>query len=75
MADWESALNADSVNWLLEKDGPSVQYFTLTAILEWPESAHEVSKAKKQITNLTRRTWFDEALSKRVLSPRKPLKG
>jgi len=48
MVDWKSALKANPVNWLLEKDGPSVQYFTLTDILERPESAHEVCEAKKQ---------------------------
>jgi len=49
MGDWKSVLKADSIDWLLEKDNPSVRYFTLTDILKQPESAPEVREAKRQI--------------------------
>jgi len=42
-------LNADPVDWLLEKDNPSVRYFTLTKILGKPPSNPEVQAAKEAI--------------------------
>ena len=49
--EWKSVLNADPIDWLLENDNPSVRYFTLTDILELPESDLDVSKAKDAIMN------------------------
>ena len=49
MADWKSVLNADPVDWLLEKDNPSVRYFALSEILDKPQTSSEVQKAKKEI--------------------------
>jgi len=49
MNGWKSTLRADPIGWLLEKDNPSVRYFTLTDILEKPGSAPEVREAKAQI--------------------------
>jgi hypothetical protein len=49
MSDWKSALKEDPTGWLLEKDNPSVRYFTLTDILERPENDHEVKEAKQEI--------------------------
>ena len=42
-------LNADPVDWLLEKDNPSVRYFALSEILDKPQTSSEVQKAKKEI--------------------------
>jgi hypothetical protein len=42
-------LKADPITWLLESDNPSVQYFTLTDILEKLKKDSDVQKAKKAI--------------------------
>jgi len=49
MNDWKSILKADPTEWLLEKNNPSVRYFTLTDILEMPENAPEVRITKEEI--------------------------
>ena len=49
MSDWKSVLKVNPIDWLLEKDNPSVRYFTLTDILEKPESAPEVREARMEI--------------------------
>jgi hypothetical protein len=49
MGDWKSVLKADPVDWLLEKDNPSVRYFALTQILDKPQNSTEVQEAKKEI--------------------------
>jgi hypothetical protein len=49
MSDWKSVLKADPTDWLLEKDNPSVRYFTLSQILDKPQNSPEVQKAKKEI--------------------------
>jgi len=49
MNNWKSVLKADPIDWLLEKDNPSVRYFTLADILDKPESTPEVIEAKKEI--------------------------
>lgn len=49
MNDWISVLNADPVDWLLEKDNPSVRYFALSQILDKPQTSSEVHAAKKEI--------------------------
>ena len=51
MGNWKSLLKADSTNWLLEEDNPSVRYFTLTEILDNPLNDSEVKKAKNAIMN------------------------
>jgi hypothetical protein len=51
MNDWKSVLKADSTNWLLEEDNPSVRYFTLTELLNKPVTDSEVQKAKNVIMN------------------------
>jgi len=45
MSDLKSVLKADPTDWLLEKDNPSVRYFTLTDILEKSENDPEVKEA------------------------------
>jgi hypothetical protein len=42
-------LKADPVDWLLEKDNPSVRYFTLTQIQDKPQNSPEAQEAKKEI--------------------------
>lgn len=49
MSDWRALLNADPTDWLLEKENPSVRYFTLRDILGMPEDAPEVKQAKQLI--------------------------
>jgi hypothetical protein len=49
MSDWKSVLKADSTDWLLETDNPSVRYFTLSQILDKPPNDSEVSAAKEAI--------------------------
>lgn len=49
MSDWKSVFKADPVDWLLEKDNPSVRYFTLYHILNKSQSSSEVQAAKKEI--------------------------
>jgi hypothetical protein len=49
MGDWKSVLKADPVDWLLEKDNPSVRYFALSQILDKLPSSSEVQEAKKEI--------------------------
>lgn len=52
MSKWRSLLKADSVEWLLERDNPSVRYFTLTDILCKPERDSEVREAKHEIMEI-----------------------
>jgi len=49
MGDWKHVLKADPVDWLLEKDNPSLRYFALSQLLDKPESSSEVQAAKKEI--------------------------
>jgi len=49
MSNWKSLLKADPTGWLLEKDNPSIRYFTLTDILGKPENDSEVREAKDEI--------------------------
>ena len=49
MGDWKSVLEDDPTDWLLEKDNPSVRYFTLLQILGRPQSSFEVEEAKEEI--------------------------
>ena len=52
LSKWRSLLKADSVEWLLERDNPSVRYFTLTDILCKPERDSEVREAKQEIMEI-----------------------
>ncbi len=52
MSDWKSLLKADPTGWLLEKDNPSVRYFTLTEILDRTENNPEVKKAREKIIKI-----------------------
>ncbi len=52
MSNWKSVLNADSTEWLLEKDNPSVQYFTLINILGMPENDPKTRRTKEEIMKI-----------------------
>jgi len=49
MSDWKSVLNADPTDWLLEKDNPSVRYFTLVDLLGMTEDDTDVRQARQAI--------------------------
>jgi len=49
MEKWKSLLNKDPTNWLLEKNNPSVRYFTLTEILNKSEIDDKVITTKDEI--------------------------
>jgi len=49
MNDFQSVLKADPTDWLLEKNNPSVRYFTLRDILEKPEDNLELQEARLEI--------------------------
>ena len=49
MSNWKSTLKGDPTGWLLEKDNPSVRFFTLTEILDRLENDPEVREAKHEI--------------------------
>jgi hypothetical protein len=49
MAEWRSIINADPIDWLLEKDNPSVRYFALRNLLGKPGDDSEVVRAKEDI--------------------------
>ena len=49
MNDWKTMLKSNSTNWLLEKENPSVRYFTLMHILDRAENDTEVQQAKSDI--------------------------
>jgi hypothetical protein len=46
---WKSLLKADPTDWLLEKNNPSVRYYTLKDILERQEHDPDVMDARKSI--------------------------
>jgi len=52
LGDWASVLKADSTDWLLGADNPSVRYFTLTELLERPETETEIISAKSEIMQI-----------------------
>jgi len=47
--DWKSVLKADPVEWLLERENPSVRYFTLRDILDYSVKDPEVEDTKTLI--------------------------
>ena len=49
MINWDITLKPDTLDWLLEKNNPSVRYFTLIDILEYSETNSEVVEAKNDI--------------------------
>jgi len=49
MESWKSYLSADPTEWLLEKNNPSVRYFTLHDLLGKPWTDPEATEAKQDI--------------------------
>jgi len=49
MNDFKSVLKADPTDWLLEKNNPTVRYFTLKDILERPKEDPELRAARLEI--------------------------
>jgi hypothetical protein len=49
MESWKSYLSTDPTEWLLEKNNPSVRYFTLHDLLGKPWTDPEVKEAKQDI--------------------------
>jgi len=47
--EWKSKIKADSTEWLLEKNNPSIRYFTLCNIFEQKISNPEIQKLKDEI--------------------------
>lgn len=62
--DWISVLKADPINWLLEPENPSVRYFALRDLLDYPEDVPEVVEAREAV-----RRW--EKVS-RIFSKQRP---
>ena len=60
MAERESHLRAEVVEWLLEKDNPTVRYLALRHLLKREEGDAEVEQARE-----------DRARRQRVVKPRK----
>jgi hypothetical protein len=46
---WKSSLKADPTDWLLEQDNPSVRYFALRDLMDYPECHQEVVEAKNAL--------------------------
>jgi hypothetical protein len=51
MESWKTYLHADTTEWLLETNNPSVRFVTLRDLLDKPETNSEVKKAKQEIMN------------------------
>lgn len=52
MGNWESYLNDNPIDWLLEENNPSVRYYTLTELLDKSSNNSEVKKARKDIMKM-----------------------
>ncbi len=46
---WKSFLNSETIEWLLEDQNPSVQYFTLKDIMNQNDNNREIVKVKERI--------------------------
>jgi hypothetical protein len=49
MQNWQKFLKDDSLPWLLDPPNPSVRYWTLTGILEWPDDDPQVQETRAAI--------------------------
>ena len=49
MMNWKSFLESNTLNWLLEKENPSVRYFTLIDLLDKSKTDSEVVEVKNKI--------------------------
>ncbi|HRZ43161.1 MAG TPA: hypothetical protein P5228_10715 [Bacteroidales bacterium] len=48
----EQYIDADTIEWLLEQENPSIRYFTLTKLLKKSESDHDVLDARRDIMHI-----------------------
>ncbi len=48
----EQVTDANTIEWLLEKENPSIKYFTLTKLLKKSESDNDVLDSKRDIMNI-----------------------
>ncbi len=46
---WEEFSNQETIDWLLEKENPSVQYWTLQQLQDKPETSPEVKKSQDSL--------------------------
>lgn len=46
---WESIIDGSTLDWLLEKDNPSVRYYTMLDLLNMSKDDAEVKKARSEI--------------------------
>jgi len=51
MALWQNVLSRNPIEWLLEKDNPSVRYFTLRDLLDGERASSELEEAKSAIAD------------------------
>ena len=49
MVSWQEVLSKSPIEWLLEKENPSVRYFTLRDLLNREETDSEVKEGKAAI--------------------------
>ena len=49
--EWMSALKAVPIEWLLESDNPSVEFFTMRDLLEYKSSDSDLIQAKEALGN------------------------
>ena len=51
MSGWQDFLNADPLDWLLEDNNPSVRYFALKDLLDYPQDHRDIADARLNIMN------------------------
>ena len=49
MQNWQKHLNGDPLPWLLDPENPSVRYWTLVELLDWPGTDPEVQETRAAI--------------------------
>ena len=49
MVNWKSYLKSETLDWLLERENPSLRYFTLTDLLDQDLNESKVKEAKLKI--------------------------
>jgi hypothetical protein len=50
VSEWTNRLSANPTDWLLEPENPSVRYWALVDILDWPADDREVREARAAIS-------------------------
>lgn len=65
MERWQSRLNANPTDWLLEDTNPSVRYLTLTQLMDAPETDAAVKAARRAVME----TGYVPALLQKLFEP------